>query len=64
MNRLVSLLFLHFPELRKHLCKYQGAPKDKGCPYTVVKGEGVFEVKNGDDQTDELAQCDDQCHRQ
>ena len=55
MCTLVSLLLLRFLELREHLCEHQGAAKDEGCSHTVVNGEGVFEVENGDNEADELA---------
>ena len=64
MRKLVSLLLLCFLEVREHLCEHQGAPKYEGCSHAVVNGEGVLEVENGDNEADELAQCDHQRHCQ
>ena len=51
-------------ELRQDLSEHQGPPEDTGGADPVEESEGVIEVDNGDDETDELAQRGDQRHRQ
>ena len=46
------------PDLRVN----QGAQEDDGSAHPVPGGEGVPEVEDGEDEADELPQCDHQGH--
>ena len=57
----LCLLFLGAPQSRlyatPHLRVQQGAHEDHGCAHPVPGSEGVLEVKDGEDEAEELSEC-------
>ena len=49
-------------QLLEGLCEEKCSSKDQHCSQPVPGSERVLEVCNGEQQRDELAQCDDQSH--